>query len=77
VLKDLPTLRAELAYDAQFYDGAAAEKYVGPQLVKAVEEALDYLDIKERSGSTYQVLLRSPRNESNVLAAGKYRKFLG
>jgi len=50
---------------------------VGSQLVKAVEEVLDYLDIKERSSGIYQALLRSPRNESNVLAAGKYSKFLG
>jgi phosphoenolpyruvate carboxylase len=77
VLKALPTLKAELTYDAQFYDPATAEKYVGPELVKIVEEALDYLDIKERSSGIYQALLRSPRNESNVLAAGKYRKFLG
>jgi phosphoenolpyruvate carboxylase len=77
LLKAMPTLKAELTYDAQFYDAATAEKYVGPQLVKAVEEALDYLDIKERSGGIYQALLRSPRNESNVLAAGKYRRFLG
>jgi len=77
VLKALPTLRAELEFDAQFYDPATAERFVGSEIVKVVEEALDYLDIRERSSGIYQALLRSQRNESNVLAAGKYRKFLG
>jgi len=77
VLKALPSLKHEWTYDAQFYDPVTAEKYVGPELVKSVTEALDYLGIRERSSGIYLMLLRSPRNESNVLAAGKYRKFLG
>ncbi len=77
VLKVLPSLRNEWSYDAQFYDPVTAEKYVGSELVKTIEEALDYLDIRERSSGIYLTLLRAPRNESNILAAGKYRKFLG
>ncbi|MCU7786741.1 phosphoenolpyruvate carboxylase [Pyrobaculum sp. 3827-6] len=77
LLRALPAYRKEVQYDAQFYDPATAERYVGEDFVKVVNEALDYLDVRERAAGTYLALLRMYRNESNIIAMAKYRKFLG
>jgi phosphoenolpyruvate carboxylase len=77
LLKALPAYRKEVQYDAQFYDPATAERYLGEDFVKIVNEALDYLDVRERAAGTYLALLRMYRNESNIIAMAKYRKFLG
>ncbi|ABL87432.1 Phosphoenolpyruvate carboxylase [Pyrobaculum islandicum DSM 4184] len=77
VLKALPSLRREWEYDAQFYDPQVASRYTSEDFVKVVNEMLDYLGINLRANGTYLSLLRMNRNESNILAMGKYRKFLG
>ncbi|MEM0483386.1 MAG: phosphoenolpyruvate carboxylase [Pyrobaculum sp.] len=77
LLKALPTLRKEWEYDSEFFDGATVSKYLGDELVKVVKEAFDYLDISPRKSAAYTALLRMPRSESNIIAMGKYRKFLG
>ncbi|ACB39366.1 phosphoenolpyruvate carboxylase [Pyrobaculum neutrophilum] len=77
VLRALPTLKREWEYDAQFFDPQTAAKYTSEELVKTVQEAMDYLGINARASGTYLSLLRMNRNESNILAMGKFRKFLG
>ena len=77
VLKYLPTYRRELEYDYEFFDPQTAQKYVSEELVKAAIELADYLGIGTRPSPTYLALLRMPRSEPNIIALGKYRKFLG
>lgn len=77
ILKLLPALIREWGYDAQFYDPDTASKYLGEDVVKTVNEALDILGIQDRAYGIYKSLLRAPRTEANIIALGKYRKFLG
>ena len=77
VLKVLPTYLKELEYDLEFFDRATAEKYLDGEIVKAVVELADYLGLEARPNPAYATLLRMPRNEANIIALGKYRKFLG
>jgi phosphoenolpyruvate carboxylase len=77
ILKVLPALRAEWEYDSEYFDEKTASKYLDEDFVSTVKEAMDYLGINPRTNVTYAALLRMPRNEANILALGKYRKFLG
>jgi len=77
ILKVLPALRAEWEYDSEYFDEKTASKYLGEDFISTVREAMDYLGINPRTNATYTALLRMPRNEPNILALGKYRKFLG
>ncbi|MEZ0318550.1 MAG: phosphoenolpyruvate carboxylase [Pyrobaculum sp.] len=77
VFKVLPTYKKELEYDFEYFDPATAEKYLGGELVKAALEMADYLGLEARPSPTYLALLRMPRSEPNIIAMGKYRKFLG
>ncbi|AEA12427.1 Phosphoenolpyruvate carboxylase [Thermoproteus uzoniensis 768-20] len=77
VLKALPTLRKEWEYDSEFFDEEVAARYLGEEVVRTVKEAMDYMGISPRESAAYKALLRMPRSESNVIAMGKYRKFLG
>jgi len=77
VLKILPAYLKELEYDLEFFEKATAEKYLDGEIVKAVLELTDYLGLEARPNPAYATLLRMPRNEANIIALGKYRKFLG
>lgn len=77
VLKILPTYIKDLEYDLEFFDPATAEKFLGSGMVKAVLEVADYLGIDAKPKPAYLTLLRMPRSESNIIAMGKFRKFLG
>ncbi|CCC81750.1 phosphoenolpyruvate carboxylase [Thermoproteus tenax] len=77
LLKSLPTLKKEWEYDSEFFDYDTAAKYIGEELIKSVREAMDYMGINPRTNGAYAALLRMPRSESNIIAMGKYRKFLG
>lgn len=77
LLKILPTLRKEWEYDSEYFDEDTASKHLGEELVKTVKEAFDYMGIVPRQSAAYAALLRMPRSESNIIALGKYRKFLG
>ncbi len=77
VLKYLPTYRRELEYDYEFFDPQTAQRYLSSELVGAAVELADYLGIDAKPSSTYLALLRMPRSEPNIIALGKYRKFLG
>jgi len=77
VLKTLPTYLKELEYDLEFFDKSTAEKYLDGEIVKAMVELADYLGLEARPNPAYATLLRMPRNEANIIALGKYRKFLG
>jgi len=77
VLKALPTLKKEWEYDSEFFDEEVAAKYLGEEFVKVVREAMDYMGVSPRGSVAYRALLRMPRSEPNIIALGKYRKFLG
>ncbi len=77
VLKVLPTYLKELEYDMEYFDSKTVEKYLGGELAKYVFEMSDYLGIEARPNPAYLSLLRMPRSESNIIAMGKFRKFLG
>jgi len=77
VLKALPAYLKELEYDLEFFDKATAERYLDVEIVKTVVELADYLGLEARPNPAYATLLRMPRNEANIIALGKYRKFLG
>ncbi|MFN3805041.1 MAG: phosphoenolpyruvate carboxylase [Pyrobaculum sp.] len=77
VLKILPTYIKELEYDMEFFDPVTAEKFLGGEIVKAVLEMADHLGIDAKPNPTYLTLLRMPRSDSNIIAMGKFRKFLG
>ncbi len=77
LLKALPALKSEWEFDSEFFDPQTAVVYLGESLVNVVKEAMDYLGITPRTNATYTALLRMPRNEPNVIALGKFRKFLG
>lgn len=77
VLKHLPTYRRELEYDYEFFDPQTAQRYLSAELVAAAVELADYLGIDVKPSSAYLALLRMPRSEPNIIALGKYRKFLG
>lgn len=77
LLKALPVLVKEWEFDAQYYSPEVVGNYLNDEIVKSIDEALDILGIKERASGPYLTLLKSPRNEANVIALGKLRKFLG
>ncbi|MEZ0248697.1 MAG: phosphoenolpyruvate carboxylase [Thermoproteus sp.] len=77
VLKILPTYERELEYDMEFFDKTVAEKYLGEDVTKSVLELADHLGLDIRPSPAYLALLRMPRSEPNIIALGKYRKFLG
>jgi len=78
VLKLVPGLVEELAYDAKYFCPQAAREHLGESTVKLAEELLDYLGIGERASEPYASMLkRACEHEQYASALGKLRGFLG
>ncbi|MFN3383371.1 MAG: phosphoenolpyruvate carboxylase [Archaeoglobaceae archaeon] len=77
VSKILPAYLKEIEYDMKYFDPVTVRKYLGDGLVKSVLEMADHLAIEVEPNPAYLALLRMPRSESNIIAMGKLRKFLG
>ncbi|MEM1525998.1 MAG: phosphoenolpyruvate carboxylase [Ignisphaera sp.] len=77
LLKLLPYLEKEWAYDSRFYVHYVALKRLDEYIVKKVNEALDIMGIKPEPLEPYRALLELNPVEPHITALGRIRGFLG
>lgn len=77
LIKLLPHLIREWAYDAKFYVRNVAIRRLDEYIIKKVDEALDIMGIKPEPLDIYSTLLELNPVEPHITALGKIRGFLG
>ena len=77
VLRALPATVEEWKFESRFYSRERAEKTLGGEIVKDIDNAFDILGIKPEPDRTYITLLNSADTQPHAIALGRIRGFLG
>jgi len=77
LLQLLPNLREEWSYEAQFFAPRIARRALGEQLVQEVEAAMSLLGAEGEACEEYTRLLEQKNSGFGLVAAARWRGFLG
>lgn len=73
----LPNLREEWSYEAQFFVPRVAEKALGEELVQVVKAAMELLGVEGEACEEYARLIEQRSTGFGLVAAARWRGFLG
>ncbi|MEM0377693.1 MAG: phosphoenolpyruvate carboxylase [Thermofilum sp.] len=77
LLELLPNLPLEWEYDSQFLVSSSVRRFLGGELLEVVRKAMALLGVEECVDSAYAHLVNPGFTELGVLAAARWRGFLG
>lgn len=73
----LPSLPLEWERDAEFFVPNSVAKIFGQEFLEVIRKAMRLLNVEEHENEVYVALLNQPPSELVVLAAARWRGFLG